>query len=705
MGPSPVGHRFRRGRAPGLVLGTTTNKALPPEEVHALGRLVLSPVPPSSGVWSSLVRPHASITDPHRRRVLALVASWNLVTIPLGPFLALMQLLAGEGHRISATWLVAAPVATLLHYGFARSRHAWPALWLQVISMLLLVAAAMEASPDRASTSLALVLPVLAAALCFRLRSVLAVQVMALVVLVLHDIQQPWENRGLLIGSAVVLLAAFAITAASVRLRELLLLDRTQIAKAEMERARVLLDAGFDGTAEVANGRLENVSSGFARALGSRPADLEGKDVDTAPALLRLDGPRREEAVPFIDSEGSLRYVSVLRQDLPRETGTYVLLAVRDQTHDQLRKSNLLFMDRMVAVGTLASGVAHEINNALMSLAGQSELGLLALNRNDTARARRSLAAVEDASERIAACVQQLRRFGTQRDQSKGWVDLNDVTASTLQLAEHRIRHVAKVEMNLAQDLSACRGDDSSVGQILMNLLLNAVDAVEDQDNASVTVTTKHEDAWACLVVADNGPGVSEEHRERIFQPFFTSKDQKGSGLGLSISASLAARMGGSLRLAPRTDTGAAFCLRLPVIEENPEATEEQPALFAPDPSLRVLLVDDEPDVLDVVRELLAPMRVVAVQSAQAAREAWEQDFDLILSDIVMPTESGLELRQWVAEHHPSALPRFVLMTGSAVGLEDDLARLGSDQPVLAKPLKKERILDLLARVSRTSDP
>jgi CheY-like chemotaxis protein len=162
--------------------------------------------------------------------------------------------------------------------------------------------------------------------------------------------------------------------------------------------------------------------------------------------------------------------------------------------------------------------------------------------------------------------------------------------------------------------------------------------------------------------------------------------------------------MGGSLRLAPRTDTGAAFCLRLPVLEENPEATEEQPALFAPDPELRVLLVDDEPDVLDVVRELLAPMRVVAVQSAQAAREAWEQDFDLILSDIVMPAESGLELRQWVAEHHPSALPRFVLMTGSAVGLEDELARLGSDQPVLAKPLKKDRILDLLARVSRTSD-
>ena len=660
------------------------------------------PVSPTGSLWASLVRPHPSITDPHRRRVLGLVASWNLVTIPLGPFLALMQLLAGEGHRISATWLVAAPITTLLHYGFARSRYAWPALWVQVVSMLLLVAAAMEASPDRASTSLALLLPVLAAALCFRLKAVLTVQAMALFVLVLHDLQQPWENRGLLIGTAVVLLAAFAITAASVRLRELLLNDRTQGAKAELERARVLLEAGFDGTADVVDGRLTHVSEGFAQTLGAKVSDLEGRTLEGAPALLRLDGPRREEAVPFLDSEGSLRYVSVLRQDLPNEASSDVLFAVRDQTHDELRKSNLLFMDRMVAVGTLASGVAHEINNALMGLAGHSELGLLALERGDTDRARRSLTSVEAASDRIAACVQQLRRFGTQRSNPTGWVDLNDVTTSTLSLAEHRIRHVARIETDILAGLEPCQGDDSSVGQILMNLLLNAVDAVVGCPSPTITVTTRREGSWSCLLVSDNGPGIQEEHQERIFQPFFTSKDQEGSGLGLSISASLAARMGGSLRLEEST-RGATFCLRLPALEESPEATEELLAPRTPDAGYRILLVDDEPDVLAVITELLSSMDVVAVSSAEAARAAWDNTFDLILSDIVMPEESGLELRRWVASTHPDTLSRFVLMTGSAVGLEAELEQLGPSQAVLAKPLTRSDVLALLGRLSSTA--
>ena len=191
------------------------------------------------------------------------------------------------------------------------------------------------------------------------------------------------------------------------------------------------------------------VSDGFSRALGCRPEDLEGKPFDRPSRRSAPTAPASRRAVPFLDASGSLRYLAVLRQELPSEAGTDEVIAVRDETQQQLHKSNLLFTDRMVAVGALASGVAHEINNALMTLSGHSEVGPLAIVRGDLDRATRSFAAIQDASDRIATCVAQLRRFGKQSEPTSETIDLNGVVESTLQLAQHRLRHVATVEVEL----------------------------------------------------------------------------------------------------------------------------------------------------------------------------------------------------------------------------------------------------------------
>ena len=200
--------------------------------------------------------------------------------------------------------------------------------------------------------------------------------------------------------------------------------------------------------------------------------------------------------------------------------------------------------------------------------------------------------------------------------------------------------------------------------------------------------------------VADNGPGVPPQHAERIFQPFFTLKDQQGSGLGLPISASLAVRMGGTLRLETPAQ-GARFALRLPIGEPDSAPVRPVPVRARARDTDRILLVDDEPRVLDVIEQLLHPAAVTRAGSVEAARAAWGPDYDLVLSDLVMPGETGLGFRSWLAAEHPEALERFVLMTGSAVGMEDAVAALPAQQRVLSKPLKQSELLLLLAALRR----
>lgn len=651
-------------------------------------------------LWSMFLRPHRSVTDQHQRRVLALVAFWNLVSSPLGPLLGALQVMAGEGHRVSVIWVLIAPLASLCNYLLLRSRFGWLALWLQVVTTLGLVGGAMWVSPDRAATSVALVIPVLAAALSFGLRQVLLVQAATISMLLVYGSQLPGDQLGRYIGSGTVLMASFIIIAAIVRLRELEVAVRLQSVRADAARARALLAAGFDGTADVVDGRLVNVSVGFSRALGCAVGDLDGRRVDHAFALSRSGDDHRDDAVPFLDGAGSLRYLSILREVLPGEAGIDEVIAVRDQTHEQLHRANLQFSDRMVAVGTLASGVAHEINNALTTLSGHSELGPIALQRGDLQRASRSFQAIEDASERIAVCVRQLSRFGTREESETRSISLNDVVESTIRLAQHRLRHVAQLKVELAEALPVCRAAEASVGQIVMNLLLNAADAVADVPNPRILARTAVEGPWVTIRIIDNGPGIPEQLRDRIFQPFFTSRGKSGSGLGLSISVSLADGMGGTLRLEP-SESGATFCLRLPVSDAVSDIVERPAVVHAVRSTDRIMVLDDERDVLAVVKDLLAPAVVTAVASVAEAKSVWSDDFDMVISDVIMPTETGLDFRRWVAENHPDALGRFVLMTGSAVGLENEMKSLGPEQRVLEKPIRRADLLELLWSVRR----
>ncbi len=651
------------------------------------------------GLWQRMLQVHPDETDGYRRKVLQLVAGWHLLTIPLGPLLAAAQIAAGESHRVSVIWLVLAPVLTAINYRLTLSRYGWRVLDFQVGTTFALVAASLVISPDRNATTMALILPVLAGALCYGLRRVLVLQGLALAVVAVHALTMPSEDLGSLIGAAIVVIAAFAVIAAIVRLREHLVEERLREAREEASRARALLDASFDGVADVVGGCLTVVSPGFEAALGYEEGALKGRRLDEVFGSQLSGAEAVRDAMPFLDAQGELRYLTVLRQQISGPPSDLEVVAVRDRTRDQMHKANLLFSDRMAAVGTLAAGVAHEVNNALMTLVGHSDLGQIHLANQDLDRARDSYASIGIASDRIASCVRQLQRFGDARESEPTSLDLNQVTQATLRLARHRLRHATQVDLHFADELPPCFADERSVEQIVMNLLLNALHAVTGRQERRVTVTTFLEGAQVGVRVADTGVGVPEELREQVFQPFFTTKGEQGTGLGLSISASLAARMGGSLRLEA-SDGGATFCLRLPITEERATPAKSEP-VPGPRETDRILVVDDEPDLLEVFRDFLLPASVTLSASVEQAKAQWVGPYDLVLSDVIMPSQSGLVLRDWVAREHPEALPQLVLMTGSAVGLEQAVAELPSEQRVVQKPIQRVALHRLLATLRR----
>ena len=367
-----------------------------------------------------------------------------------------------------------------------------------------------------------------------------------------------------------------------------------------------------------------------------------------------------------------------------------------------MHRAKLQFTERLAATGFLASGVAHEVNNALMSLSGQCELGARALERGEPERASRSLAAIALATERIADCVRELKRFGSRSSDKAERFDLNELVDSTVTLASYRVQHVATLRRELGDGPLWTSCAEGGVSQILMNLLFNATDALRDTEGAEIVVSTCVTDEGLCLRVCDNGPGIAPSDVSRVFEPFYTTKAAgEGSGLGLSISAHIAAKNGGALRYLEQA-RGACFELVLPHATEDEAEDGVGGGIPEASASLRVLIIDDEAEILEVLSAYLHPAQVVTARSVERARERFSEDFDLIICDVLMPDENGLRFREWVEREHPTMLERLILMTGSAVHLEEELESLGLGERVLAKPISRQALL--MACASRLSE-
>jgi PAS domain S-box-containing protein len=453
--------------------------------------------------------------------------------------------------------------------------------------------------------------------------------------------------------------------------------------------------AGFDGYFKRVNPSWTRTLGWTAKELMSKPSleFVHPDDRATTTAgrqLLAAGSPLGGLTNRYLCKDGSYRWFEW--SSVSDGDRGLVYAAARDVTEqrlaeERLREANerqeklqrqLFFADRMASVGTLAAGVAHEINNPLSYVAGN-----VTMIREQLARpggvAATQLAELEamaaDAhagAERIRKIVLGLKAFSRAEEERRAVIDVKPVLELSIDMAFNEIRHRARLVKDYGA-LPLVDVDEARLGQVFINLLVNAAQALPEGQSAAneIRVVTSTDPAGRAVIeIHDTGRGIPAALLERVFDPFFTTKPVGiGTGLGLSICHTMVTRMGGEISVKSEQGRGTTFRVALPAA--SLAQAEPAPPEAAPQPAptrATVLVVDDEEAVGSVLRRVLRDHDVTVVTAAKAALALLDSGahFDLILSDLMMPEMSGMEFYEQLRLRFPHAVERVIFVSGGA---------------------------------------
>jgi PAS domain S-box-containing protein len=386
--------------------------------------------------------------------------------------------------------------------------------------------------------------------------------------------------------------------------------------------------------------------------------------------------------------------------------GTPARMALaRDVTERDALREQLVFADRMSQLGFLAAGVAHEINNPLAY-----SLAALDRARQDIAAGRlpqatSSLAIAREGAERVRAITSDLRMFSRGGEQRVEGVDVSHVLRATVDLAAASINTRGRLVTDVGT-LPMVLADEARLGQVFMNLLVNALDALADRDPRKSRIDVRaftDGGGRAVVEVEDNGRGIPPDLLPRIFEPFFTTKGPRaGSGLGLAICHHIVNELGGRVEVASPPGKGALFRVILPPY--SGEATRVEAAGARRPRRLRVLVVDDEPSLANAIGRMLEEVHDVdVVTSGEEALRRVEAgaEYDAILCDLMMPGVGGMDVYERLALGWPKMARRLVFMTGGAFSTRAQRFLGEVPNTCLDKPFTPERVIEALETVGR----
>ena len=375
----------------------------------------------------------------------------------------------------------------------------------------------------------------------------------------------------------------------------------------------------------------------------------------------------------------------------------------------QLRatQQEIIQRERMHALGRMANGIAHDFNNALAPILGFSELLLLKPDTlTDQKKVRNYVEMIHSAAKDSAKVVSRLREFYRYRDESEVFtpVVLNDVVLQGISLTQPRWKDQAlaagvnidiRTEMG---DVPTVPGNEAELRELLVDLLFNAIDAIPKR--GTITIRTAVQGRWLVLTVADDGIGMSEEIKARCLEPFFSTKEDQGTGLGLGAVYGIACRHEGEIDIQSEPGRGTTVAVSLP-LERSPRAAEPAKPMPPATASLRILVVEDEPLVREVLGVYLAEDNH-QVTTAENGREGLEKfragEFDLVMTDRSMPEMNGDALAAEVKKLRP-AQP-VLLLTGFG-----DIMSGAGEKPagvdlVVSKPFTLTTLRSAIAKIT-----
>jgi PAS domain S-box-containing protein len=416
----------------------------------------------------------------------------------------------------------------------------------------------------------------------------------------------------------------------------------------------------------------------------------------------------------IINKSGEELWVQINAVDIKWEGKPATLNFVTDITFEKRLEAQLLQAQKMEAIGTLAGGIAHDFNNILSSVIGYTELAIEEVSKGGLLH--NNLKEVLRAGRRARDLVKQILAFSRQSDHELRPLEISPIIKETLKLLRASLPSTLEIHQNIGPDLGTVMTDPTHVNQILMNLCTNAAHAMgenggtldvslEKVDNGTdlgVRFTGLSPGPYLKLTVNDNGHGMAPEVKERIFDPYFTTKEKgEGTGLGLAMVHGIVKSHGGTITVYSEPEMGSTFHVYLPIIEtEKDQDTGREKTV--PTGSERILFVDDEQPIVDIGKQMIEQLgyTVVIRTSSLEALELFRtkpHEFDLIITDMTMPNMTGEELANELMFIRPD-IP-IILCTGFSRRVTEKKAKAMGIQAFIMKPILKQELAETIRRV------
>ncbi len=391
-----------------------------------------------------------------------------------------------------------------------------------------------------------------------------------------------------------------------------------------------------------------------------------------------------------------------------RLLGTVVI--VRDITDLKRLQDQLAQNEKLSALGEMVSGVAHELNNPLTAVFGFAQL----LLTEDLPKERKEeIRHIFTHAERCKKIIDGLLKFARRHQGDRARANLNEIVQSTIELTSYQMKQVnVAVEADLDPKLPDSMMDAFQVQQVLINLLTNAQHATQEAKRSGVVkMRTRRAGESLVLEVEDNGCGMPDHVLRRAFDPFFTTKGVgKGTGLGLSLSYGIVREHGGVLTATSRPGEGSTFRVELPIVAAPSGSASLVKETLRPAaiPRSRILVVDDEPIILELMRQILkvdGHSAVVVGSGEEGLRELERAEFDIVFTDWRMPGMGGADFYERLCEGRSDYRGRVVFLTGDAVSVEVTRVAQKDANAVLLKPFTLDSIRAAMAQVCRPVEP
>jgi two-component system cell cycle sensor histidine kinase/response regulator CckA len=498
------------------------------------------------------------------------------------------------------------------------------------------------------------------------------------------------------------------------------------------ELYRTLIDSSPDAIViHDLEGRVKYVCPVFTRIFGWTLEELEGKRIPFVPAseregtmgviraLFETGTACQGYETKRYTKDGRLIDISVSASRYHDHEGrpAGMLVTLRDISTRKALEAQLFQAHKMEAIGTLAGGVAHDFNNILQAITGFAQLLMMGKDPGDPDYPK--IQAIEQAARKAGDLTRQLLVFSRKVEAKLRPLDLNHEVEQAQRLLERTIPKMIGIELHLSGDLGIINGDPVQIEQVMMNLAVNARDAMPDggrlifrtervvlDEGISMTQPGAVPGEYVRLSISDTGHGMAPNVLEHIFEPFYTTKEAgKGTGLGLAMVYGIVKGHGGHIKCSSRVGEGTVFDLYFPIFQmEVSRPREERPEEVIHRGSETILLVDDEESLLDIGKETLKRQGydVLTANSGEAAIEAYDGEgktVDLVILDLNMPGMGGLKCLAALRDMNPRA--RVIIASGY---LADDQLRESVRFGASAFVAKPYKLSDLLKAIREVLD-